>query len=341
MECRNKTDIPYLGVSLITQALYLLVFGVRYLDLLWTPPSFSYWNFVFKIVYITTSAYIVFLMLKVYARTRERERAWKLGIWSLGGSLVAAPVLTLALEGKSGLSLLEMSQCWEDTVVARHLLTSPVYSFTLILEAVCILPQLLLLRQTSVPTVIDSYYLITLGSYRFFYIFNWIVRAVQEWGNLEPNFPISVLCGILQTALYIDFAWVYYFRQRVKLRAGAVVDSQDFQKGWLVNRIVNNKRFDEEGDEESEDLAQAENGESRPRQQSSNRWGSRGISVSADDGLDDARATDTAQAPHNGSGLADPDAFEDDFDDDHRNTAVQDTAEHSGVSDGGEWRDTK
>jgi len=96
-------------VSLITQALYLLVFGVRYLDLLWTPPSFSYWNFVLKILYIMTSAYIVFLMMRVYARTRERERAWKLGGWSLGGSLIAAPVVTLVLEGKAGFSLLEMS----------------------------------------------------------------------------------------------------------------------------------------------------------------------------------------------------------------------------------------
>jgi hypothetical protein len=33
---------------------------------------------------------------------------------------------------------------------------------------VCVLPQLLLLRQTTVPTVIDSYYLLALGSYRAF-----------------------------------------------------------------------------------------------------------------------------------------------------------------------------
>ncbi|GAB7341609.1 hypothetical protein MBLNU457_7811t3 [Dothideomycetes sp. NU457] len=314
---RNKSAE---GVSLITQALYLLVFGVRYLDLLWTPPSFSYWNFVLKILYILTSSYIVFLMLRVYARTRERERAWKLGVWSLGGSLIAAPILTLALEGKAGLSLLEM-----------------IYSFTLVLEAVCILPQLLLLRQTSVPTVIDSYYLVTLGSYRFFYIFNWIVRAIQEWGNLEPVFPISVLCGLVQTALYIDFAWVYYFRQRVKLRAGAVVDSQDFQKGWLVNRIVNNRKFDEEGDEEHEGLAQAEEGDgARARQQSTNRWGARGISVSADEGLEDGHAN-----PGSKDDLADPDVFEDDYDEDHHGpVAPPDTAESAGVSDGGEWRDS-
>jgi hypothetical protein len=28
----------------------------------------------------------------VYVRARERERAWKLGLWSVAGSLVLAPI---------------------------------------------------------------------------------------------------------------------------------------------------------------------------------------------------------------------------------------------------------
>lgn len=32
-------------------------------------------------------------MMKVYPRTRERERAWKLGIYSVMGSLVMAPIM--------------------------------------------------------------------------------------------------------------------------------------------------------------------------------------------------------------------------------------------------------
>jgi hypothetical protein len=81
-------------VSLITQALYCVVFIVRYLDLFSIPHSFlGFWNFTLKIFYISTSLYIVFLMTRVYARTREREKAWKMGLWSLVGSVVCAPVV--------------------------------------------------------------------------------------------------------------------------------------------------------------------------------------------------------------------------------------------------------
>jgi hypothetical protein len=103
----RRLKLSILGVSLITQTLYLVVFGVRYMDLLWTPPSFSIWNFVLKIFYITSSAYIVFLMMRVYARTREREKAWKLGAYSLGGSLLAAPLVCLIYEGTKNWGIFE------------------------------------------------------------------------------------------------------------------------------------------------------------------------------------------------------------------------------------------
>ena len=89
---RNKSAE---GVSLLTQLLYILVFGTRYLDLFWVPPLYSLWNTFFKIFYISTSAYIVWLMMRVYARTREKEYGWKLATWSLGGSLISAPVVCL------------------------------------------------------------------------------------------------------------------------------------------------------------------------------------------------------------------------------------------------------
>lgn len=106
--------------------------------------------------------------------------------------------------------------------------------FSIALESTCILPQLLLLRQTTVPTVLDSFYLATLGTYRFFYVLNWLVRAIRD----QDVDLVSVVFGLLQTALYVDFAWVYWTRQRVKLRGGAVVDGEDLGKSWLVRRFV-------------------------------------------------------------------------------------------------------
>lgn len=188
------------------------------------------------------------------------------------------------------------------------------WTFSIILESVCVLPQLLLLRQTTVPTVLDSYYLVLLGSYRFFYILNWIVKGV---GDPEWYDPTSVVFGILQTALYLDFAWVYYTRQRVKLRGGGIVDSDDLSKSFLVRRFVgrqrntnNNTEDDDDMADEDADLARQESGTIRP---SGNRWGSRGISVSADDTLPEHFDHSARDAQPR---FQDPSEFEDLDDDD-------------------------
>jgi hypothetical protein len=94
------------GVSLITQALYFLVFLTRYLDLF---QVYSIWNLVFKIFYLLSSIYIIFLMMRVYARTREREKAWKFGGACLVGSAILAPLTMLILTGKYKWGVLEVS----------------------------------------------------------------------------------------------------------------------------------------------------------------------------------------------------------------------------------------
>jgi hypothetical protein len=104
------------------------------------------------------------------------------------------------------------------------------WSFSIALESSCVIPQLILLRETTVPTVLTSYYLLALGSYRALYIPNWIYRYFSD-GLVDP---IAVTFGIIQTAFYLDFAWVYYSRQRIKLRGGVMVDSEDFERGWLT-----------------------------------------------------------------------------------------------------------
>lgn len=168
------------------------------------------------------------------------------------------------------------------------------WSFSEILESVCVLPQLLLLRQTTVPTVIDSFYLLALGSYRAFYCINWFIRELDV-NDRAPD-AIAVIFGIIQTAFYIDFAWVYYTRQRVKLRGGGVVDADDLNRGWFLHRIFG-KNAHAADDEESN---VAGNGGGRAR------WGSRGISVSADEGvLDTGRHDDDDEGLH---GAVDPDA---------------------------------
>lgn len=178
-----------------------------------------------------------------------------------------------------------------------------------------------MLRQTSVPTVIDSFYLVTLGSYRFFYILNWLVRGIGE-GYFDPT---SVIFGIIQTALYIDFAWVYWSRQRVKLRGGGVVDSDDLSKSFLVRRLIGRRgnSEDEEVDEDPEALSRQENGTINNERQSAGRtWGARGVSVSADDTLaaherpgaqrQQSYTDHGSDVQEDAQPMADPAAFEDD-----------------------------
>jgi len=307
------------GVSLITQVLYMAVFVTRYLDLFWTPPFGAWvywWNFCFKIFYILSSAYIVFLMMSVFARTREKEKAWRFGIYCLTGSLILAmPVNAIFIQGPA-VKL--------PGGAVGHLYSHPfrfseiLWTFSEILESVCVLPQLLLLRQTTVPTVIDSFYLLCLGSYRAFYIVNWIIRLAD---SSERHFdPISVVFGIIQTLLYVDFAWVYFTRQRVKLRAGGVVDSDDLGRGWLVGRIAG-KHSDLDEEEGTPALAPGANDYNRPTQ----RWGRRGISVSADE---DVLEGEDAQP------LADPTAFEDELTDDEDAPPLKANVE---VGNGSEW----
>lgn len=80
------------------------------------------------------------------------------------------------------------------------------WSFSIFLEAVAILPQLFMLQRTGEAETITTHYLAALGVYRALYIPNWIYRYFTE-GTVDP---IAVTAGIVQTGLYLDFFYVYF-----------------------------------------------------------------------------------------------------------------------------------
>uniref|UniRef100_A0A1I8IDL6 ER lumen protein-retaining receptor n=1 Tax=Macrostomum lignano TaxID=282301 RepID=A0A1I8IDL6_9PLAT len=79
------------------------------------------------------------------------------------------------------------------------------WTFSIYLESVAILPQLFLISKTGEAETITSHYLFALGSYRALYILNWIYRLVVE-GQYDV---IAIAAGCLQTALYADFFYLY------------------------------------------------------------------------------------------------------------------------------------
>jgi len=314
-----------LGVSYITQGLYAIVFCTRYLDVF---AERSAWNLFFKVFYIISSLYILGLMQWVFPRTRERELSWKMGAGILGGSLVLSPFIMFIFEPKKWWAF----KVW-------------MWNFSEILESVCVLPQLLLLRQTTVPTVIDSYYLVTLGGYRILYALNWMYRGLDP--STRPPNAVSVIFGLLQCALFIDFAWVYYTRQRVKLRGGGIIDADDMRRGWILGRIFGKHANTDAEDDEEAGLNAAAHGQTP--QPSRAKWGSRGISVSADD--PELEAARSSRPVDEFDGAVDPDAkmrdpddlakvLDDSDDDDDALPSVREgsNGESSGVGNGSEWR---
>lgn len=101
------------------------------------------------------------------------------------------------------------------------------WAFSIYLEAVAILPQLFMLQRTGEAETITTHYLFALGAYRALYIPNWIYRSVLDvclcsassprvsflsltWATNryfteKAIDPISILAGLVQTGLYLDF----------------------------------------------------------------------------------------------------------------------------------------
>ncbi|KAI9823346.1 MAG: endoplasmic reticulum retention protein [Thelocarpon impressellum] len=169
------------GISFKSQALYLIVYITRYLDVFYSTP----YNAVLKLVYIGSSAYTLYLMLNDYKPTHDPNIDTFKVEYLLGGSFL------MALLFPKDYSFFEI-----------------LWAFSIWLEAVAILPQLFMLQRTGEAETITTHYLFALGAYRALYIPNWVYRYLTEKKNrLEP---IAVIAGILQTILYSDFFWIYY-----------------------------------------------------------------------------------------------------------------------------------
>ena len=199
------------------------------------------------------------------------------------------------------------------------------------------------------PTVITSFYIVFLGSYRGLYLLNWIWRWLDK-DDVGPK-AVSVIFGIIQTALYLDFGWVYWTRQRVKLRNGGVVDADDLRRGWLLTRIFGKRMVnidDDDGDdEESAPALGSARGNGLPHG-SRSKWGARGISISADEGMLDH---EDSLEEHGVTDVVDPDAKmqdpdelaraldEDDEDGLPPSASRAHNGSSSGIRNGDEWDD--
>lgn len=178
------------GLSLKSQFAYALVFTTRYV------PSFVYWEhatvylITMKLFYLISSWYIVFLM--------RMKNPWKASYSAQMDSLkmryLIVPCLLLAV-------LFHYDR--------PHLVAEMLWTFSQYLEALAIMPQLLLLTKQMENgekwEIVTGHYVFTLGLYRMFYVFNWIYRYAMEarWNWVDTT------AGVVQTLLFADFFYTY------------------------------------------------------------------------------------------------------------------------------------
>ncbi|KAK9810865.1 hypothetical protein WJX73_003106 [Symbiochloris irregularis] len=173
------------GISLRTQELYTLVFVCRYLDLFFRYVSL--YNLLMKLVFLGASFTILYLMKyhRVVRQTYDKEQD------TFRSVFIVVPCAVLAVLVHYEWSVIEV-----------------LWAFSIYLEAVAILPQLVLLQRTQNIDNLTGNYVFLLGTYRALYILNWVYRYFTEPGHRQW---LVWLSGIVQTAIYGDFFY-YYLR---------------------------------------------------------------------------------------------------------------------------------
>jgi len=168
------------GISGKSQILFAIVYTTRYLDLFTT--FISAYNTFMKIIFIATSLATVFLMYVKFKATYDHNHD------TFRIEFLILPAFVLALLINHELSFVEV-----------------LWTFSIYLESVAILPQLFLVSKTGEAESITSHYLFALGSYRGLYLFNWVYRYYAE----DHYDLIAIVAGLVQTVLYCDFFYLY------------------------------------------------------------------------------------------------------------------------------------
>lgn len=185
------------GVSVISQYLLLMVFMSRYIDLLFR--FISTYNTMMKMLYIGLTAFIIFILKfqepwkSSCAKTEDRPMVMYVGV----------PLCFL------------LAIFYAETHPSMHhraLMMEVFWEFSIYVEAIAIIPQLLVLRQSGIVDKYMMLYLLLRGAYRVLYILNWIQRSQSpERYSIDGS---ALLAAQVQTIPYlVFFATLYKFKK--------------------------------------------------------------------------------------------------------------------------------
>lgn len=168
------------GISGRSQVLFAIVFLTRYLDLF--TNFVSVYNTAMKCFFIASSLGTVYLMYMKFKATYDHNHD------TFRIEFLLGPCILLSLVLNHEFSPMEI-----------------LWTLSIYLESVAILPQLFMVSKTGEAESITSHYLFALGSYRALYIANWVYRYHTE-GFYDI---IAIVAGCVQTILYCDFLYLY------------------------------------------------------------------------------------------------------------------------------------
>ena len=190
------------GLSLRTLELHLLVFALRYPDIAWN--FLSAYNWILKVSFLTLSLVVVAACHGVPALRRTHNRKADM-----------RPLTTLLL---LVLPAFVLGYCFN---VDRASTFAISWASSLYLEAVAAVPQLVLMVREGTCRSAVSHYIFLLGSYRAWYVANWVWRYKHQPGYWDPQ--VWVL-GVVQTTLYVPFFVIYCRAKLCCLRPHANVE---------------------------------------------------------------------------------------------------------------------
>uniref|UniRef100_A0A023EK16 Putative er lumen protein retaining receptor n=1 Tax=Aedes albopictus TaxID=7160 RepID=A0A023EK16_AEDAL len=179
------------NISGKTQILHAIVFMMRYLDVFDPHTSFRccyYYITTMKIAYVLLTLLTVYMIYGPYKKTYDREND------TMYNEFLVVPCIVLATY--------QSSACFPMEIL---------WTFSIFLEAVAIIPQLDLLCKID---YVDNYtvgYLVPLGLYRAFYMLNWVYRYYYE-GFYNAA---SVVAGLVMAVLFaLVFVRLYLLKRR-------------------------------------------------------------------------------------------------------------------------------
>lgn len=178
------------GLSFKTQFLYTIVFLCRYLDLVFInfTHTLMIYNTIMKILFIFFQFLIIFFMKFKY------HYSYNSTLDKMPIKFLIVPCLVIAFFVK------------DSSRTIAFAIFDYLYTFSILLECVSILPQLVQIQTTGEAETLTSNYILFLGLYRLFYVLCWIFRY---FGNY-PISIVSLISGVAQTILYVDFFVLYY-----------------------------------------------------------------------------------------------------------------------------------